>query len=313
MPFILWEAFSLFYYGFLFPNTAYAKLIDTGVGAADLAGHGFYYLLNSARTDPLTLLTVGSGIAVGLSSRDARDLPVVGGIATYLLYVVLIGGDFVTGRFLSAPLLGSVMLLSRWRPVSRTAVVATALVVIIVGFSSADPPPLATAADGSEGKPLMDAHGIADERPYYYPYAGFLRALQHVTVSSHPWAIEGSEARKKRLPLVLRGDIGYFGFYAGPQVHIVDLWGIGDPLLARLPARKDLRWRVGHFTRAIPDGYLETLASGENRIADKNLAVYYDRLSLITRGRLFDMNRCLEIWKMNTWRYNDLIHGASAN
>ena len=159
----------------------------------------------------------------------------------------------------------------------------------------------------------MAAHGIADERAYYYPYAGFLRALQHVTISSHPWAIEGLQARRERLPLALRGDIGYFGFYAGPQVHVVDLWGLGDPLLARLPARKDVPWRVGHFTREIPDGYLETLISGENRIADKNLAVYYDKLAVITRGRLFDMNRCGEIWKMNTRQYNNLINSAAAN
>ncbi len=30
-PFLLWEAFALFYYGFPFPNTAYAKL-GTGIG-----------------------------------------------------------------------------------------------------------------------------------------------------------------------------------------------------------------------------------------------------------------------------------------
>ena len=57
LPFVAWEAFSLFYYGFLFPNTAYAKLLDTGVGVSDRATHGLYYLLNSARIDPLTLLT----------------------------------------------------------------------------------------------------------------------------------------------------------------------------------------------------------------------------------------------------------------
>ncbi|MBZ5557107.1 MAG: hypothetical protein LAO77_07500 [Acidobacteriia bacterium] len=312
LPFAVWEAFSLFYYGFLFPNTAYAKLLGTGVGVAELARHGLYYLLNSARTDPVTLLAIGGGIAVALSSKDVRDLPVIGGIVAYLIYVVLIGGDFVTGRFMAAPLLGAVVLLSRWRPVSRIPVVAAAVVVLIVGFSASDPPPLSTAAYGSLGTPQMDANGIADERAYYYPYAGFLRALQNVPISSHPWAIEGLQAREKRVPLVTRGDIGYFGFHAGPQVHVVDLWGLADPLLARLPARTDVRWRVGHFTRAVPDGYLETLASGHNRIADKNLAIYYDRLSFITRGPLFDTNRWIEIWKMNTGAYRDLVNSAVA-
>src|SRR5512147_2840646 len=123
----------------------------------------------------------------------------------------------------------------------RTVAVATIL-VSVVGLSSSDPPPLRTAA-GSEGKELMGAHGIADERPYYYPYSGFLRALQHVSISEHPWAVQGLEARRKHVPVVVRGDIGYFGFYAGPDVHVVDLWGLGDPLLARLPARTDVPWR----------------------------------------------------------------------
>ena len=299
LPLALWEVFSLVYYGFPFPNTAYAKLFETGVGVGDRIVHGWYYLLNSARIDPLTLLTIAAAMASAAWSSDHRQLAVAGGIAAYLSYVVLIGGDFVTGRFLSTPLLGAVALISRWHSIPRKAVVAAAIVVIAVGLTSSDPPPLSTAAVGSEGKELMDDHGIADERPYYYPYSGFLRAVQGVRVSSHPWSLEGVEARRTRVPLAVRGDIGYFGFHAGPQVHIVDLWGLGDPLLARQPARTDLTWRVGHFTRAIPDGYLETLTSGENRIADKGLAAYYDRLSLITRGPLLDSSRLIEIWKMN--------------
>jgi arabinofuranosyltransferase len=66
-----------------------------------------------------------------------------------------------------------------------------------------------------------------------------------------------------------------------------------------LPARTDVPWRVGHFTRVLPDGYLETLTSGQNKIADRNLAATYDRLSLITRGGLLDRNRLIEIWKIN--------------
>jgi arabinofuranosyltransferase len=196
-------------------------------------------------------------------------------------------------------------LLSRSELVSRGVVaVGAVMVVILVGLTSSHPPPLSTAAAGSQGETLMDSHGIADERLYYYPYAGLLRALQDVPLSSHPWAREGLEARRNRVPLAIRADIGYFGFYAGPHVHIVDVWGLADPLIARLPARTDVAWRVGHFTRSIPDGYPETLASGENKIADRRLAAYYDRLSLITRGPLFDRRRLLEVWKMNVGTAN---------
>jgi hypothetical protein len=47
-PFIAWSLFSLFYYGFLFPNTAYAKL-NTGIPAWDLMHRGLLYYSNAWR------------------------------------------------------------------------------------------------------------------------------------------------------------------------------------------------------------------------------------------------------------------------
>ena len=49
-PLILWEVFSLIYYGRLFPNTAYAKL-NTGINSILLMQHGFAYIWNSLRID----------------------------------------------------------------------------------------------------------------------------------------------------------------------------------------------------------------------------------------------------------------------
>jgi len=57
----------------------------------------------------------------------------------------------------------------------------------------------------------------------------------------------------------------------------------------------------------MPDGYLQSLQVGKNMIADPNLATYYDKLRLITRGGLFDRQRLVEIWKMNTGQYDALI------
>ena len=53
-PFIAWELFSLVYYGFLVPNTAFAKL-NTGIPQADLLRHGLTYLVQSTRVDYLHL------------------------------------------------------------------------------------------------------------------------------------------------------------------------------------------------------------------------------------------------------------------
>ena len=46
IPFYAWELFALLYYGFPFPNTAYAKLF-TGIGQRKLIEQGFYYLADT--------------------------------------------------------------------------------------------------------------------------------------------------------------------------------------------------------------------------------------------------------------------------
>jgi hypothetical protein len=105
--------------------------------------------------------------------------------------------------------------------------------------------------------------------------------------------------------VVQKGSVGFFGYYAGPEVHVVDLLALNDPLLARLPP-SDQRSGLGHLGRMVPDGYIETLESGENRIANPDLAAYYDKLSLIVRGDLFARERLVEIWRFNTGMYDDL-------
>jgi arabinofuranosyltransferase len=92
-------------------------------------------------------------------------------------------------------------------------------------------------------------------------------------------------------------------------VHIADKYALADPLLARLPPsiELDLYWRVGHFKRRLPDGYLETASTGQNKITEKNVAIYYDKLALVTRGPFLDVNRWQEIWNLNTGQYDHVL------
>jgi len=72
----------------------------------------------------------------------------------------------------------------------------------------------------------------------------------------------------------------------------------------------DAEWRIGHFQRRIPQGYLETLKTGRNCLADPQLAAYYDKLALITRGEMLDRQRWLEILKFNLGCYETLLADA---
>ena len=103
IPLILWELFSIFYYGFPFPNTYYAKL-HTGIPELDLARQGLNYFANSIRWDPLTLIAICISLIGVIVFRKKKLFPVALGILLYLAYIVKIGGDFMAGRFFAAPL-----------------------------------------------------------------------------------------------------------------------------------------------------------------------------------------------------------------
>ena len=100
-PIIAWCIFSLFYYGFVWPNTAYAKL-GHGVPEIEVIRQGFYYFIDSINIDPLTLLVVGVGLVLPFFLWDRKFMPVSIGILSYLSYIVWIGGDFMSGRFFTS-------------------------------------------------------------------------------------------------------------------------------------------------------------------------------------------------------------------
>lgn len=294
LPLLLWTAFSLFYYGFPFPNTAYAKLA-TGIAAGDLARQGLAYLLNSLRWDPLTLAAIAAALVLAVLSRRGAALVVAAGIGLYLLYIVRIGGDFMSGRFLAAPLLAAVVLLIVLvGPVLRRPSTAAAVViaVLVLGLMGHVPYLLAGSPTGDDARRDGD---ITDERAYYTPHTG----LFYPDRAPHPWAEQGMVLREQGPAVIEHGNVGFLGYYAGPAVHIVDRNGLTDPLLARLPVRDPADWRIGHFRRDVPPGYIDTLRNGRNLIHDPDLAAFYEPLRLVTRGALWSRERLLEIWRLN--------------
>jgi arabinofuranosyltransferase len=90
-------------------------------------------------------------------------------------------------------------------------------------------------------------------------------------------------------------------------VYVIDRLALADPLLARLPPEYTSDWRIGHPQRALPDGYFLSRVRQRNLIRDDDLAAYFDHLNAIVSGRLLSWPRLVEIWKMNTGQYNDLI------
>ena len=299
LPVAAWHLFSVVYYGTALPNTAYAKL-QTGITSSELMAQGMLYLLDSLAHDPVTLLGMSVMVALSLWIHPRASWPLAIGILLYLAYVVRIGGDFMSGRFLAAPLFCAVAMFAhhRWNGLARTAPIVAA-VVVLLGWQATTRPPITSgpetfilaAADG------MGGSGIADERAFYYRYTGLLRWSRDLPLPHSQEVIEGRAARDAG-GVVVRSSVGLFGFYAGPSVHVVDTMGLGDPFLARLPIAGP--WRIGHFSRTLPEGYIETLESGHTRIADPALAMRYERLALVTRDPL---------WSARRWREIGRVHG----
>ena len=102
--------------------------------------------------------------------------------------------------------------------------------------------------------------------------------------------------------------IGFFGFNAGPSKYIIDPLGLRDPLLARLPAEEKEDFWIGHFRRKLPRGYVASIKCWKNLIEDPSLHVYYEKIISITRGPIFSCERFVDIYYMNTGKYQYLIN-----
>jgi arabinofuranosyltransferase len=308
LPLIVWELFSVVYYGFPIPNTAFAKM-KTGVAESDLLKQGVTYVLDSVARDPLTLLVAVAVAIWATIDNPRRTRPIGVAILLHIATVTSVGGDFMSGRMFAAPLVAAVVVLIHadvaalfayaWMPVGLAAAIGgSAFHAIAAGQAIAD------------ANDIVAASGVSDERASYFRSNGLIaysRAAPYWPRSK--WIENGLQARSEGPRIIVYCCNGMLGYAAGPTLHIVDTVGLGDPLMARLPSRSD--WRVGHFTRDVPRGYTETLESGDNHITAPHVATYYSRLALITRGALWDRRRLPTIMRMNLGRYDSLLADAA--
>jgi len=310
VPFIAWEVFSLIYYGFPFPNTAYSKL-STGLESSVLVPQGLYYLYTSVKMDPLTILLIVSAIVLPFIRRDRHAIPAAIGLVLLLTYVVKIGGSFMAGRYLAAPMLGAVILLSRYvRSAPKGVVIGAAAAILAAGLATPYSPVYTHSGDMNDRDQAFLDYDIVDERAYYHATNGLLNYFDHDGPwPSHPKAQKGRLLRADGNPysIIGTGMIGMIGYYGGPNFYVSDGYGLVDPLIARLPVRKDREYKPGHYRRDYPPGYYRMLNEGWGRIIDSNLAIYNEVLRYITGGDVLDGRRIWEVVKFNAGAYDHLL------
>jgi len=304
-PLLAWEALSVSYYGYPFPNTAYAKLA-TGIPSGMLMRQGWLYFTDSFLRDPITLTLIAC-LPIAVSSRRRLWPPAIG-LSLYLLYVARIGGDFMAGRFFSGPFVLAVTVFSA--EIRLTTARRTGFAIASITVLGLLPPRPTVLSDGYYSASEIPATGIADERGVYYAQTGLLR-------KRHEWQPPRVQLQERYAAAIARGRhaivadfIGLQGYLAGPRLHIIDGLALPDPLLSRLPC--DSGWRIGHFARTLPDGYFDSVNTRTNALSDPNLAQYYDRILLITRGEIWLRSRWSAIVRMNLGAYDGWLRAYVA-
>jgi arabinofuranosyltransferase len=305
IPVMLWELFSLVYYGFFLPNTYYAKL-TSGIPLSDLAAQGLDYYINSFIWNPITLTVIFISILLSVFCGTKSERFLALGILFYLVYVILIGGDFMSGRFFTLPFFASIFLLIRYIQ-ERSKIENFACITIFILLGTIFSP---KNAFSSREIPIPEqSNGIADESTGYYIFTNLMLLAHEDQLPIHPWANMGRDMRSNESRVMeIRGvGAGMFPFFIGPNVHLIDPLALCDPLLARLPMRPQEKWRIAHYERNIPLGYIESLEYGENRLKNPDLAIYYDKLRLVTSGDIWSSERWQAIWGFNTGEYASLL------
>ena len=289
LPLAIWSAFSLLYYGSPWPNSAYAKL-NNGLSLTESFRAAEPYFLDLIKYDAVAALVITVAALRGMLQGSWGVRPLAAGLVLYLLYLGSAGGDYMGGRLFSTPFVMAVAMLAlnvrlRWWWNAPLWFVVTLALGLHRGWIVKDVHPHAEPR-------FMSQHA------WMYPFTGWIAETRRADFSTMPWGAQGLKARAEKHQIVAKCAVGLYGFNAGPGVYIVDPLAIGDSFLSRLPSKKPSY--PGHFERAFPEGYLDTVTTGKNQFTDPSLRALYDATRLISTGPLFDPTRLHAIWAMNT-------------
>ena len=313
VPLIAWFYFALLYYGFIFPNTKYAKL-GTDLDLMLYLTQGLRYAKYLLIWDTAGALILASSLLFVLRPRwfaamTPAGLPrlpamIAGGVALYSLYVVYIGGDYMAGRFWALPIFATLWMWYAFCP-PRLRFDVAFLIACLLGTAAMLPPQFdAIRQSCSECIPLQ---GRILNAFYTFRSNGLVTKALPLKIryqGRYVFAENGRKLAREKTPVKQMWYIGMVGFYAGPKITIIDELGLADPLLARLPAVKRQNFYIGHFRRNIPKGYKEFLETGDMKAMPPLLARYYEKLHLITSGPLLDRERLKTVLLFNLGVYD---------
>lgn len=287
-----WLLFATIYYGFPLPNTAYAKL-NTIIPFGDRVSQGLTYLLNSLERDPIVFVAIGAATLLALRRRTPAVVrALVLGVLVYVLYVVDVGGDFMSGRFFTTCYVTSVLLIAEMAaPLHVWALPATAAALV---------PFLQVRTDLSITPQSVPESGIVNEWAFYAGDTGIAVNIHGRRWMRHGYLEEFRKASRNAGRFMEFNTAGIAMYANTAERHIVERYALTEPLLARIRFLPQGNWRIGHFIRDMPRGYMDSLRGGKNVIPDPCVHDLYDRLRLVTQGPIWSLPRLKAMWALNT-------------
>jgi arabinofuranosyltransferase len=308
-PLLVWEIFSVLYYGFIFPNTFYAKV--GGRSFKENAYSGILYTVDFFASHYFIVIML---ILMILSaSRNIREFilrkDLVGNFGFTLLLCIILqfsyvifysGGDFMSGRFyVIVILIISILILLGWfdwifHPISRNyfSLICTFILIAGIAFSSA----LIGSRGAASNNPI--APGVENERNYYKSYLG--QNLNPIySYAFHPWAVAARGLNLNSAKGIL-GVNGQWSYWVNLDKNLVDPVGITDAFISRTPIENSAR--TGHFTHKIPTEYLRIKVNHEKVQSwkDPEAEELYLNIKTVTEGKIFSFARLKSmfwVWK----------------
>lgn len=312
IPLIAWHFFALFYYGFFFPNTKYAKL-DSELSPLLYFKEGWHYaghFLSNDTASALILLLhpIAIYFAVWRNPNPKHPLTLLPlmmsfGTVLYSLYIINIGGDYMMGRFWAMPFFSAVWLIYIFSPARIPRYIYLVIILLLVSTNSVTVSTLRKEFPDLGVHPwrMIDAvRSFGGNRIFTKLWPPELNFQ-----ANHKFVGWGKKVAQIPPPHAEIGHyIGMVGFFAGPHNVIVDEGALTDALLSHLPATPKRPFYIGHFYRPIPKGYLEFHQTGSMKGMAPSLQSYFKPLRLITSGDLWDVKRLKTIVEFNLGAYD---------
>ena len=303
-----WFGFATLYFGSPLPNTYFAKL-NAGYPFDEVLLRGWVYFLSMTK-DLASILIIVSGLLLSLFSRNILLLCLSLGQFLYCLYILQAGGDFMLGRYFSILVFISVgQIIVALISLKRVGLLFKNLIILgilstllIIGVF--DRFPFRSHLELSSRTPIIgtlepETH-IADERSFY----NFIFGLFSEYRESWPQIMDQND----QFPNDFRTACGIMGgnSLTTPNIYIIDLCGLTDPFMSRLPAIQVESWRIGHHFRKMPTNYGEFKLGKTEKLDDQNLTKLAQDIRLISSGHIFNSERFRAIWRVNSGYYSEL-------